>query len=192
MDCGMISVDRWGSGSQAYFLTHLHADHTQGLSPSWRRGPLFCSRVSAKLFPSKFSGFDLSLLRVVDIGTWYPLSLVSPSSSSFSTVNFLAIDAYHCPGAVMYLFRGEFGCMLYTGDFRWEETSDRALIGREMLLNALKDVKLDYLYLDNTYCNPAYTFPSREVAAKQSMTLLLLLTLWGKKTFWYTYLVHLR
>ncbi|CAH9094780.1 unnamed protein product [Cuscuta europaea] len=172
MDCGMISVDRWGSGSQAYFLTHLHADHTQGLSPSWRRGPLFCSRVSAKLFPSKFSGFDLSLLRVVDIGTWYPLSLVSPSSSSFSTVNFLAIDAYHCPGAVMYLFRGEFGCMLYTGDFRWEETSDRALIGREMLLNALKDVKLDYLYLDNTYCNPAYTFPSREVAAKQVLNII--------------------
>lgn len=71
----------------------------------------------------------------------------------------------------MYLFRGEFGCQLHTGDFRWEERSDRARIGREMLLNALKNVKLDFLYLDNTYCNPSYSFPSREVAALQVCSL---------------------
>lgn len=67
----------------------------------------------------------------------------------------------------MYLFRGEFGCTLYTGDFRWESTSERAQNGRTMLLNALKDLQLDMLYLDNTYCNPTYSFPSREVAARQ-------------------------
>lgn len=67
----------------------------------------------------------------------------------------------------MYLFRGEFGCTLYTGDFRWERTSERAQNGRTMLLNALKDLQLDMLYLDNTYCNPTYSFPSREVAARQ-------------------------
>lgn len=70
-------------------------------------------------------------------------------------------------GAVMYLFRGEFGCMLYTGDFRWESTSERVQIARTMLLNALKNEKLDTLYLDNTYCNPQYSFPSRNVAAGQ-------------------------
>nr|GMD04553.1 5' exonuclease Apollo [Ipomoea batatas]GMD08440.1 5' exonuclease Apollo [Ipomoea batatas]GMD10970.1 5' exonuclease Apollo [Ipomoea batatas] len=172
MESGMISVDRWGNGSQAYFLTHLHADHTHGLSPSWRRGPLFCSRVSAILFPSKFPGFDLSLLRVVDVGNWYSLSLLSHSSTSSTDVHFMPLDAHHCPGAVMYLFRGEFGCQLHTGDFRWEERSDRALIGREMLLNALKDVKLDFLYLDNTYCNPSYSFPSREVAARQVVNII--------------------
>lgn len=67
----------------------------------------------------------------------------------------------------MYLFRGEFGCMLFTGDFRWEPTSTRAQIGRSMLLNAIGNDKVDILYLDNTYCNPSYSFPSREVAAKQ-------------------------
>ncbi|CAL5394425.1 unnamed protein product [Camellia sinensis] len=70
-------------------------------------------------------------------------------------------------GAVIYLFRGEFGCMLYTGDFRWETTSKRAEIGRSMLLSALGNDKVDILYLDNTYCNPSYSFPSREVAAQQ-------------------------
>ena len=82
-------------------------------------------------------------------------------------------------GAVMYLFRGEFGCMLYTGDFRWARTSRRAQIARNMLLNALKQEKLDSLYLDNTYCNPLYSFPSREVAARQVRDLFLLNLLFG-------------
>ncbi|XP_058210720.1 uncharacterized protein LOC131323105 isoform X2 [Rhododendron vialii] len=165
MDRSMISVDRWTDGSQAYFLTHLHADHTSGLSPTWKRGPLFCSRITAKLFPFKFPGFKLSLLRVLEIGQWHSVSLVSPTTGSATTVDVMAFDAHHCP--VMYFFRGEFGCMLFTGDFRWEPTSTRAQIGRSMLLNAIGNDKVDILYLDNTYCNPSYSFPSREVAAKQ-------------------------
>ncbi|CAL5336603.1 unnamed protein product [Camellia sinensis] len=167
MDVGMISVDRWSEGSQVYFLTHLHADHTNGLSSTWKRGPLFCSRITAKLFSSKFPGFKLSLLRILDVGQWNSIPLVSPTTESNTTINVIAIDAHHCPGAVMYLFRGEFGCMLYTGDFRWETTSKRAEIGRSMLLSALGNDKVDILYLDNTYCNPSYSFPSREVAAQQ-------------------------
>lgn len=67
----------------------------------------------------------------------------------------------------MFLCRGEFNCLLYTGDFRWEATCTRAEIGRTILLNALKDDAVDILYLDNTYCNPSYSFPSREVVAQQ-------------------------
>ncbi|XP_059283930.1 uncharacterized protein LOC132037428 isoform X2 [Lycium ferocissimum] len=167
MESGMVSVDRWIGGSQVYFLTHLHADHVRGLTPKWTRGPLYCSRITAKLFPIKFPGFNLSLIRIVEIGHWHSVSLLSSSSGSSTTLYFMAIDAHHCPGAVMYLFRGEFGCTLYTGDFRWESTSERAQTGKTMLLKAMEDVKLDMLYLDNTFCNPTYCFPSREVAAKQ-------------------------
>lgn len=67
----------------------------------------------------------------------------------------------------MFLFRGEFGCLLYTGDFRWETISEREKIGRTMLLKAVNEVAVDILYLDNTYCNPTYAFPPREVAAQQ-------------------------
>lgn len=98
MESGMISVDKWSSGSQVYFLTHLHADHTVGLSSTWRRGLLYCSRDTAKLFPTKFPDFNLSLIRVVEIGCWHSLSLVSPNSGSATTVYVMAIDANHCPG----------------------------------------------------------------------------------------------
>lgn len=94
----MVSVDRWTAGSQVYFLTHLHADHLSGLTSKWSRGPLYCSRITAKLFPIKFPGFDLSLLQIVEIGQWHSVSLLSPSSGSSTTVYFMAIDAHHCPG----------------------------------------------------------------------------------------------
>lgn len=100
MEKGMISVDRWSEGSQVYFLTHLHADHTSGLSSTWKRGLLFCSRITAKLLPFKFPGFNLSLLRVVDAGNWLSLSLLSPSTDSEVTVQAMAIDAHHCPGKI--------------------------------------------------------------------------------------------
>uniref|UniRef100_A0A2N9I780 Protein artemis n=2 Tax=Fagus sylvatica TaxID=28930 RepID=A0A2N9I780_FAGSY len=173
MEKGLISVDRWTGYSQAYFLTHLHSDHTQGLSSTWAKGPIFCSRLTAKLFPFKFPGFNLSLLRLLVIGTWHSVSLICPSSGSPSFLQVMAIDAHHCPGAVMFLFRGDFGCLLYTGDFRWETTSKRAEIGRSMLVDALKNDVVDILYLDNTYCNPSYVFPSREIAAQQIVDIIV-------------------
>lgn len=98
MESGLISVDQWSDGSQIYFLTHLHSDHTQGLSSKWSKGPLFCSRLTAKLLPFKFPNFKLSLLRVLEIGLWHSISLVSPSSGSRKVIKVMAIDAHHCPG----------------------------------------------------------------------------------------------
>lgn len=66
----------------------------------------------------------------------------------------------------MLVFRGEFGCLLYTGDFRWEANCERAKRGRDVLLGAVKDEMVDVVYLDNTYCNPTYDFPTRQVAAQ--------------------------
>lgn len=67
----------------------------------------------------------------------------------------------------MYLFQGDLGCVLYSGDFRWEMTDERAWLGKKALLSALGGDTVDVLYLDNTFCNPTFDFPPREVAARQ-------------------------
>ncbi|MCL7042800.1 hypothetical protein MKW94_006651 [Papaver nudicaule] len=172
MEKGMISLDQWSETSQAYFLSHFHADHTKGLSSKWNKGLIYCSPITAKLFPVKFPGFRVSLIRVLEVGSLHSIPLVSPSTGSQTIIQVTTIDAHHCPGAVMYLFRGEFGCVLFTGDFRWERTSERALMGKSMLLNALGGEKVDFLHLDNTYCNPSYSFPRREVIARQIVKII--------------------
>ncbi|KAJ4754510.1 DNA repair metallo-beta-lactamase family protein [Rhynchospora pubera] len=169
---GLIAVDRWTEPSQAYFLTHLHSDHTQGLSVHWSRGPLFCSPITARLLLCKFKGFDASLIRDLEVGSTHTLSLISPVTGGEVKVRVTPIDANHCPGSVMYLFQGELGCVLYTGDFRWELTSERANMSKSTLLDALNGEKVDILYLDNTYCNPCFSFPSRKDAAQQVVDII--------------------
>ncbi|XP_061114434.1 5' exonuclease Apollo isoform X2 [Conger conger] len=75
------------------------------------------------------------------------------------------IDANHCPGAVMFLFEGYFGTILYTGDFRYTP----AML-REPCLRA--QTHIDVLYLDNTNCDPTRTLPSRQRAAQQIKELI--------------------
>ena len=102
MEKGLISVDRFTESSQAYFLTHLHTDHTHGLTSKWERGPLFCSKLTAKLLPFKFPDFNLSLLRVVDLHIWHSFSLISPTNGSQITSHVMALDADHCPGKPIF------------------------------------------------------------------------------------------
>ena len=82
----------------------------------------------------------------------------------------MMMDAFHCPGAVMFLFRGKMGTVFHTGDFRF---SDR-MFNNEILFPPSKRnpqmkgiaADVDYLFLDNTFADPEYDFPSREEAYK--------------------------
>ncbi|KAJ0983499.1 hypothetical protein J5N97_011754 [Dioscorea zingiberensis] len=67
----------------------------------------------------------------------------------------------------MYLFRGDFGSVLHTGDFRWESGNERVQLAKETLLSVLGGERVDFLYLDNTYCHPIFSFPPREDVAQQ-------------------------
>ncbi|XP_025047708.1 5' exonuclease Apollo [Alligator sinensis] len=75
------------------------------------------------------------------------------------------IDAHHCPGSVMFLFEGDFGVVLYTGDFRYTP----AMLKEPVLMN---QKQIDVLYLDNTNCDPALVLPSREQATEQIKELI--------------------
>jgi len=85
-------------------------------------------------------------------------------------VSVMMMDAFHCPGAIMFLFRGKMGTVLHTGDFRFsEQMFDNPILFPPQRSN--KDMRgisvdVDYLFLDNTFADPEYDFPSREEAYK--------------------------
>lgn len=78
---------------------------------------------------------------------------------SEETVTVTPFDANHCPGSAMFLFEGQFGRILYTGDFRYSGP-----MLNDIKLHSLCTANIDVLYLDNTFCDPRCIFPSREDA----------------------------
>ena len=83
-------------------------------------------------------------------------------------VSVVLMDACHCPGAVMFLFKGKMGTVLHTGDFRFHPSMlEHPLLCPEGRRNPEMrgiTVDIDYLHLDNTFANPEYDFPPREEA----------------------------
>ncbi|KAK1281112.1 DNA ligase 1 [Acorus gramineus] len=138
-----------GDFSVSYFLSHFHSDHYSGLGPGWSRGLVFCSEITSRLL-------------VEALGV--PAPLVVPIAVGETVVidgcDVTLVDANHCPGAVQFLFRvplkdGLFERYVHTGDFRFCDSmrSDPFLCGF---------VSADAVFLDTTYCNPKFVFPSQE------------------------------
>jgi hypothetical protein len=73
-----------------------------------------------------------------------------------------ALDANHCPGALMFLVESPWGRLLYTGDFRLNAPMRAAV-------SALPPI--DLLVADNTYDHPRYRFPLQERAIDEIVTI---------------------
>ncbi|XP_078679202.1 uncharacterized protein LOC144914861 [Branchiostoma floridae x Branchiostoma belcheri] len=153
-----FAVDFWRSrecgNTRLFFLSHMHADHTSGLSPSWKH-PIYCSEITAKLLVHKFH-ISPALVHPLGVGESHILALDETGQETMTVTLF---DANHCPGAVMFLFQGYFGSIFYTGDFRYSPE----MFDHEVLANR---PPVDVLYLDNTYCSPECVFPSRTQATQ--------------------------
>ncbi|KAI5078575.1 hypothetical protein GOP47_0006246 [Adiantum capillus-veneris] len=161
----LFAVDKWGCRkSKVFFLTHMHADHTKGLSQRWRRGPIYCSAITAALLLLKFPALDI---RILPLSTTTLIPLPSPH-----LLEVTAIDANHCPGSVMFVFRGAFGCILHTGDFRWESGSPNLELMKGSIASAIGGSQVNLVHLDNTFCNPQFYFPPRHVAAQQVVDII--------------------
>jgi hypothetical protein len=67
---------------------------------------------------AQVSSFEVRarLQRVVDVGDSVMLPL---DKESLVMCCVTALAANHCPGAAMFLFEGDFGRILHTGDFRY-------------------------------------------------------------------------
>jgi DNA cross-link repair 1A protein len=130
-----------------YFLTHFHSDHYGGLTDRWNDGPIYTSTQTAALVVNNL-GVDAALVSAVDIG----------SSITVDDVQVTFIDANHCPGASMLLFRLKDGTLhLHSGDMRYHPSMENDV----SLLNAKKH-GISKLYLDTTYCHKKHTFQCQE------------------------------
>lgn len=159
-----IAVDFWKvrdhPHAKVFFLTHLHGDHVVGLTSSWRRR-IYCSEFSANLLVRKYS-VRQDLIQVLHTDTNYLVPLDDNRGEQMTVTMF---DANHCPGSAMFLFEGYFGKILYTGDFRFHQDMIRTLSPKCV-------DSVDVLYLDNTYCTPKSSFPSRKKTLEQIIDII--------------------
>ncbi|EDV98639.1 GH22402 [Drosophila grimshawi] len=123
-----------------YFLSHYHADHYVGLTRKFAH-PLYMSPITARLV-EKFIPIDSQFVHEIDVD----------KSVVVKDIEVTAIDANHCPGAIMLLFKFSTGkCILHTGDFR-------ASFEMESLPIFWNEPNIDLLYLDTTYLAKNYDF----------------------------------
>ncbi|TVY48741.1 DNA cross-link repair protein [Lachnellula occidentalis] len=165
-----ICVDafRYGAvqGCNAYFLSHFHSDHYIGLTASWCHGPIFCSKVTGNLVKQQ--------LRV---NPKWVVSLDFEERTEVPGTQGVAvtmIPANHCPGSSLFLFEKVIGKgntpkthrVLHCGDFRAcpAHLTHPLLMPNivDSLTNKTKQQRIDVCYLDTTYLNPRYAFPSQE------------------------------
>lgn len=101
----------------------------------------------------------------VDKEYLHPLPLNTPTviESNGRPITVTLFDANHCPGAVMFLFQIGKRNILHVGDFRW---NTQFMLQHAPPLRAMsnKQMALDELFLDTTYCNEKYTLPNQKVA----------------------------
>lgn len=165
-----ICVDafRYGAveGCNAYFLSHFHSDHYTGLTARWTHGPIYCSKVTGNLVRQQL-GVDPKW--VVDIE--FENKVEVPETGGVSVT---MIPANHCPGSSLFLFEKGMGRgpsartqrILHCGDFRACPAHARHPLLRPEVADALtgksRQQRIDVCYLDTTYLNPKYAFPSQE------------------------------
>ena len=158
------SFDRSG----AHFLTHAHSDHLVGLKNGWRSptgAKIYCTAITKALILRKYP--KLPGTSIVTLAPDQPTVVDLGGTGELLTVT--AIDAGHCPGSVGFLFEGACGRIYHTGDFRREDWAEDPSTIPTQLCKA----PLDLLLLDNTYCNPAYAFPTRAHAQSTIIDLIV-------------------
>ncbi|XP_065066985.1 protein artemis-like isoform X2 [Rhopilema esculentum] len=178
----LISVDNFTKETfscTAFFLSHCHTDHMDGLVSeafldflqSKKKIHLYCSETTKNLLQSDSNlrilcphveGIPISQPTMIDI----PQRDMSNSDSVLVTL----IPAGHCVGSVMFLFEGQKGAVLYTGDFRMKKGD----IKRIECLQTNKIVKkISELYIDTTFCTPSIQWlPSREESKESIISLM--------------------
>lgn len=137
-DCGSVE------GVTHYLLSHYHTDHYRGLSDKWSK-PIVASSITKRMAVT-FSKAKHDLFLTLDPG----------ENIVLDGVEVTAVDANHCPGSLMFVFRLVTGTtILHTGDCR-----AGPLMEEEPVFWNREGQVVDKVYLDTTFCRQEYDFPS--------------------------------
>ncbi|KAK4773528.1 hypothetical protein SAY87_028547 [Trapa incisa] len=158
-----FSVDTWTQASlrkRHHFLTHAHRDHSVGIANFSNR--IYSTCLTKSIVLQHFPQLDGSLFVNIEVGQ----SLIIDDPDGAFTVT--AFDANHCPGAVMFLFEGEFGNVLHTGDCRLTPECLQNLPVKYIGSKGKQPIfRLDYVFLDCTFAKYAQRMPSKYSAIRQ-------------------------
>ncbi|GAB9466150.1 hypothetical protein Gpo141_00003532 [Globisporangium polare] len=157
--------------SSVYFLTHFHSDHYIGLEKSFDCGIIYCNQITAALVVQELR---------IDTKWVHPLAMNTPVT--LHDVQVTLMDANHCPGATIILFRLKNGqAYLHTGDFRYHpkmlsygplQSYIPSSSASSSSSSGSAFSRLDGIYLDTTYADPKYTFPTQQTAIDHALELV--------------------
>lgn len=159
-----FSVDTWNHSSvkkRHHFLTHAHKDHSNGISTHFSY-PIYSTDLTKTLVIQQHPQLDKTLFVGIEVGETV---VINDPDGSFSVT---AYDANHCPGAVMFLFEGNFGNILHTGDCRLTPECLQNLPAKYIGKKGTKpNCRLDYVFLDCTFGKFSLKIPSKHLAVQQ-------------------------
>ncbi|CAF0917142.1 unnamed protein product [Rotaria sordida] len=141
-------------GIQAYFLSHFHSDHYGGLNKKFSN-MLYSNQITCNLCQSQL-GIRSENMTILPMNVF----------TNVHGIDVALLDANHCPGSIMFLFRFPNGkLILHTGDFRAAPNLLRHPL--------LQPNQIDTIYLDTTYCDSHYRFPSQDEVIKSAVELVV-------------------
>ncbi|KAF8642699.1 hypothetical protein HU200_067073 [Digitaria exilis] len=163
-----FAVDTWGPSSRHRrhrFLTHAHRDHLVGAGAgTGDGGTVYATRLTLALALRHFPQLESWEFVEMEVGRTVA---VDDPAGAFSVT---AYDANLCPGAVMFLFEGQFGTILHTGDCRLTSDCVQNLPLKYIMKKGNENVcRLDFVFLDCTFSKCFLKLPSKESAIQQVM-----------------------
>ncbi|CAH2216357.1 jg13317 [Pararge aegeria aegeria] len=148
--------------ARAYFLSHYHSDHVQGIHSAALLATL--EKTKAFIYTSKltativnFEKCDSKLMNYVKGLKTGSTLITLPGTQNMpeTSMTVTLIPAAHCVGSTMFLFTYESKKILFTGDFR---INCNDLTKYTALHDNGAPIKLNTVYIDTTFINLEYDF----------------------------------